>query len=160
MTFISGFRLVENSKPKIMENLQKYQESQSQLRNTNNDRMTSPYFDRCGDILFNIRLGHVGNSSFETVGTLALPCLKDKPDKNSCDSQTLAISPTCFACYDYTIFWVYLDRNSRKVVNLPDWFLEKHVTDFHRNLPNSERILVSNSSSANQTKRLLKSNQI
>ena len=85
--------------------------------------MSVSRFDITRDIYFVMRLGHVGSSSFETVGTVLLPCV----NTNSNVAETLNDK---FIAFDYTIFWVYLDRVSRKVVSLPTWFLDKFVAGF------------------------------
>ena len=76
------------------------------------------------DFLFRIALGNVGSSSFETNGSAGLVGEKDEP-----------------LLVNYKLFWVYVDRNTRNVAKLPEWFVDGHSVC--SKIPKSHRIDIA-----------------
>lgn len=99
---------------------------------------TNSQFDNSELLKFNafydIKLGHVANSSFETNGSVTRMFAPEGSGialytgmsklKPVVDTEPCKFAPRL----KYNIFWTYMDRDSRKVSPLPSWFVEENVS--------------------------------
>ena len=130
MTFISAMRVKLVPDPARVDNTMW---SESVLKSISGLQLTSAAsrFDRSEDLKFYMQLGHCGVSSFETCGLVLVPTTTSTPANTK-----------LHLAYEFTIFWVYLDRNTRKVSPLPDWFVESHVREAQKIRPRSSRVAL------------------
>lgn len=69
-------------------------------------------------IQFNLKLGHLGKSSFETTGGLQLVS-----GASTFQETDKIVNVPCFSA-DFNMVWVYTSKDTRRTEKLPDWFIE------------------------------------